>query len=299
MNKAYKGAHVRYPPGGYPSYGPDPWQQTSWDVRAAGNFICGGAGSGLVVFATIAGGNDPAQPALMLAGLALIALGLFSVSLELGRPLRAFNVIRNPRASWMAREAWTAALLFPAGLAAAWGIPEMPVVAALLAMAFVYCQARLLQAAKGIPAWRERRLVPLVVTSGLTEGAGLFFATAAWHDGATVELLNSLGALLLARLLVWLWYRRRLTDVAAREALTALDRAGGVLQIYGTVVPLVVIAAIGLGIVDGESATEWAVALAGLFAVAAGVYLKYTLITGAGFNQGFALAHLPVRGARH
>ena len=25
-------------------FGPNPWQQTSWDWRAAGNFICGGAG---------------------------------------------------------------------------------------------------------------------------------------------------------------------------------------------------------------------------------------------------------------
>jgi len=25
------------------SYGPSPWHQTSWDARAAGNFMCGGA----------------------------------------------------------------------------------------------------------------------------------------------------------------------------------------------------------------------------------------------------------------
>ncbi len=58
---------------------------------------------------------------LILAGLALVGLGLFCVSLELGRPLRALNVIRNPRTSWMAREAWVAGALFPAGLAAAFG----------------------------------------------------------------------------------------------------------------------------------------------------------------------------------
>ena len=288
---------MSYPQGGYPAYGPDPWQQTSWDARAAGNFVCGGAGSGLVVVATLADGADAALPALTLAGLALVALGLFSVSLELGRPLRAFNVIRNPRTSWMAREAWTAALLFPAGLAAAWSVPAMNGVAAALAIAFVYCQARLLQAAKGIPAWRERRLVALVVTTGLAVGAGLFFATAPWHGAATLELLNLLGVLLLARVLVWLWYRRRLSDIAAYGALAALDRAGRMLQIVGTVLPLLVIAAIGLGAFEGE-ASEWAAAAAGVFATAAGAYLKYTLITGAGFNQGFALAHLPVRGAR-
>jgi phenylacetyl-CoA:acceptor oxidoreductase 26-kDa subunit len=288
---------MSYPPDGYPAYGPDPWHQTSWDIRAAGNFICGGAGSGLIVFATIADGSAAALPALTLVGLALVALGLFSVSLELGRPFRALNVIRNPWKSWMAREAWTAALLFAAGIVVAWGVPDMSIVAAVLAVVFVYCQGRLLQAAKGIPAWRERRLVPLIVTTGLAEGAGLFFVTSTWHDAGTLELLNSLGALVLARVLVWLWYRRRLADAASRAALAALDRAGRVLQVAGTVVPLIVIAAIGLGIVAGE-ATEWAAAIAGLFTVGAGAYLKYTLITGAGFNQGFALAHLPVRGAR-
>jgi phenylacetyl-CoA:acceptor oxidoreductase subunit 2 len=39
-------------------------------------------------------------------------------------------------------------------------------------------------------------------------------------------------------------------------------------------------------------------AIAGLMAATAGAYTKYTIVTRAAFNQGFALAHLPVRGAR-
>jgi hypothetical protein len=45
-------------------------------------------------------------------------------------------------------------------------------------------------------------------------------------------------------------------------------------------------------------ATAWVAAIAGLAAALAGGYTKLRLITGAGFNQGFTLAHLPVRGAR-
>ena len=37
------------------SFGPKPWQQAHWDARAAGNFIGGGAGSGLIVAAAVAG----------------------------------------------------------------------------------------------------------------------------------------------------------------------------------------------------------------------------------------------------
>jgi phenylacetyl-CoA:acceptor oxidoreductase subunit 2 len=288
---------MTYPPGGYAPYGPDPWQQTSWDARAAGNFVCGGAGSGLIVFAALSDAGGAALASLMLAGLALVGLGLFCVSLELGRPLRALNVFRNPLTSWMGREAWTSALLFPAGLAAAMGVPGFVWVAALLALAFVTCQARLLQAAKGIPAWREPLLVPLVVTTGLAEGGGIFFAANPWHGTGTLWLLTGLGALVLLRIVVWLAYRRRLADALAHGARGALDRAGRVLQLAGTLLPLAVIAAIALGVVSGRD-TAWLAALAGLAAAAAGAYVKYTLVTGAGFNQGFALAHLPVRGAR-
>jgi phenylacetyl-CoA:acceptor oxidoreductase subunit 2 len=288
---------MSYPAGGHLSYGPEPWQQRSWDWRAAGNFIGGGAGTGLIVFAALSGASGTPLAAFMLAGLALVGLGLFCVSLELGRPLRALNVFRNPFTSWMGREAWTSTLLFPAGVAAAWGIPGLAWVAAALALAFVYCQARLLQAAKGIPAWREPLLVPLFLTTGLVEGGGLFFASAPWHHIGTLWLLLGFGALVLARMLVWLSYRRRLAGVAARGTGVALDRAGRVLQVAGTLVPLALVAAVALGAVSGAT-TAWVDAIAGLAAALAGAYTKLVIVTGAGFNQGFALTHLPVRGAR-
>jgi phenylacetyl-CoA:acceptor oxidoreductase subunit 2 len=288
---------MTYPSGGYAKYGPEPWQQTSWDWRAAGNFVCGGAGSGLIVFATLAGAQEMTLALLLLAGLALVGLGLFCVALELGRPLRALNVFRNPGTSWMGREAWTAAALFPVALVAAWGVPGLAWLAAALALVFVYCQGRLLQAAKGIPAWREPLLVPLVLTTGLAEGGGIFFALAPWHGTGTLGLLLGFGALVLLRVLVWLAYRRNLANALAPGATVALDRAGRVLQHAGTLAPLVLVAAIALGAVWGAP-TAWIAALAGLAVAAAGAYTKFTLITGAGFNQGFALAHLPIRGAR-
>jgi len=278
------------------SFGPAPWQQTNWDWRAAGNFICGGAGAGLIVLAALSAAG-PAFTALMLAGLALVGLGLFCVWLEIGRPLRALHVFFNPRTSWMTREAFTATLLFPVGLAAAAAVPGCAWVAAVLALAFVYCQGRMLQGAKGIPAWREALLLPLIVTTGLAEGAGLFFLTAPLHATGTQALLAMFGALVLARMLVWFAYRRRLAAAAAPGATAALDRAGRTLQIAGTLVPLLLIGAIMAGAVWAAQAPLVA-AIAGLAAAAAGAYTKYTIVTRAGFNQGFALAHLPVRGAR-
>jgi phenylacetyl-CoA:acceptor oxidoreductase subunit 2 len=170
-------------------------------------------------------------------------------------------------------------------------------VTAVLALAFVYCQGRMLQGAKGIPAWREPLLSPLIVTTGLVEGAGLFFLTAPLLATGTQALLAIFGALALVRMFVWFAYRRRLAAAAAPGANAALDRAGRMLQIAGTLVPLALIAAIAAGAASAAQ-TPLVAAIAGLAAAAAGAYTKYTIVTRAGFNQGFALAHLPVRGAR-
>jgi phenylacetyl-CoA:acceptor oxidoreductase 26-kDa subunit len=277
------------------SYGPNPWQQRHWDWRAAGNFICGGAGSGLIVFTAIAGASGPALAGLMLAGVALVGLGLLCVWLEIGRPLRALRVFANPRTSWMAREAIAATLLLPASLATA-VTPGFAWVAAALALAFLYCQGRMLHAAKGIPAWRGPLVPPLIVATGLAEGAGVFFLLAPLHGSATLWLLVLFGALVVARVLVWLAYRRWLAAAAPR-ARVALMRADRVLQLAGTLVPLGLVAAIGAGVM-AEFNVVICAAIAGLAAAVAGAALKYALVTRAAFNQGFALSHLPVRGTR-
>jgi len=41
-----------------------PWHQNNWDWRAAGNFIGGGSGTGLLFFATLAAANIDAYRAM-------------------------------------------------------------------------------------------------------------------------------------------------------------------------------------------------------------------------------------------
>jgi phenylacetyl-CoA:acceptor oxidoreductase subunit 2 len=284
-----KGAAKAYGRGG-----PQPWQQTSWDARAAGNFIGGGMGGGLIVFAALSAASGPARSALLLAGLGFVALGLLAVAFELGRPLRAIRVLRNPRTSWMARESWIAILLFPVVLVAAARGGPIDWIAAALALVFVYCQARMLQGAKGIPAWREPLLQLLIVTTGLAEGGGVLLLTAPLHGAATGAMVTLFGALVLARLMAWFMYRRRLAGGVAPGAQEALDGAGGVLIVAGTLLPLMLVVAAAFA---GAFALPIA-ALAGLLAALAGAWVKLVIVTQAGFNQGFALAHLPVRGAR-
>ena len=275
------------------SFGPSPWRQKHWDARAAGNFICGGAGTGLIVFAALAGAHGAMLTTLVLAGLVLVTVGLTCVWFEIGRPLRAINVFINPRTSWMSREAFTATLLLPAGLAAMAGAAGWQWVTAALALAFVYCQGRMLQAAKGIPAWREPLITPLIVVSGLSEGAGLYFFTAPLHGASTPLSLAIFAALLVGRGVLWFAYRSRLWGITAPEAGAAIDRTGRVLQV-GTLIPLGLLAVVAIA--TSQQAIGLFAAIAGLAAALAGAHMKYTILIRAGFNQGFALAHLPVRG---
>ena len=272
------------------TFGPNPWQQQSWDGRAAANFMCGGAGSGLIVFAALAGGPHW----LWLAGAALVGLGLFSVFMEIGRPLRAMNVVRHPARSWMTREAMVAPVLF-ATVAAAWfGGPRVAWLAAPVALAFVYCQGRMLQAAKGIPAWREPLTVPLIVATGLAEGGGLWLLLAATAGPAAMLPWLAFALALGARYALWLAWRRRLR--AAPRALAAIDRAGHAFKAATLLAGVAAVAAVTSPLPPGFLAALQV--LAGGLALAGGLWFKFTLVTRGAYNQGFALPRLPVRGVR-
>ena len=68
-----------------------PRQQTDWDIRGALNFILGGAGAGLLVATALATSQGGDLRALEALGLALVAAGLLSVLMKIGRPLRALR----------------------------------------------------------------------------------------------------------------------------------------------------------------------------------------------------------------
>ncbi|HEU4350414.1 MAG TPA: hypothetical protein VFR66_00915 [Burkholderiales bacterium] len=242
------------------------WLQRHWDARAAANFMLGGAGSGLMVAALFV--DDPSVPVIL--SLVLVASGLTAVWLEIGRKLRAVHVFFNPFTSWMTRESFAALLLFPLGIGALYVPPALPFAAAAAAT-FLYCQARILRASKGIPAWRAPQVVPLIVLTGLAEGAGIALVF------SVNEFLLFLFALaVIARVIAWWRYR-------AAVRTSALEPAGKTLVWIGTLAALVLV---------------FVPPLAGLAALAAGGWLKFVLVTRASFNQGFSLPHLPVRGSR-
>ena len=271
------------------NFGGKPWLQTHWDWHVAVNFLTGGSGSGLLLVAALGAlaGQSLAAPTWL--GLLLVAGGLAQVSLHLGRPLRGLNALFNPKTSWMTREAFVAGpLLLVALLAALLGWTLLGVLAGVLAAAFLYCQARIL-------AWREPRLLPLILATGLAEGAALYLLVAllgGWRDA----MLGSgvlLSAALVARILTWRGYRRALRDAAPTETLRVLERVEAPFAGAGHVAPLLLLM-VAAGV---PSAQVPLAALAALGALLAGWWVKFVIVTRAGYNQGFAIDHTPARGA--
>lgn len=278
------------------AYGNQPWVQKSWDERAAGNFIFGGAGAGLVVFNALAAAQGQAWRSLWFVGLALVALGLLLVWAEIGRPWRALNVFMNPGTSWMAREAFAATALMVLGLVVAAGIRTGVPVLALAALVFVYSQGRILRAARGIVAWREPETVSLIVLTALAEGGGLFVALQSMADQSPGLSLPVLVAVLVLRTGWAAWWQQRLRVGWAPRPLAAWRALTAPLLLGGGVWALVLLIAAML--LPAGPLARWALALGGVVACASGAWFKLQLITRASFNQGFALTQLPVRGAR-
>jgi phenylacetyl-CoA:acceptor oxidoreductase subunit 2 len=251
------------------------WLQKHWDTRAALNFMLGGMGAGLMVASTLL---DPASDVAVALALALVAAGLGAVWLEIGKRLRALHVFLNPFTSWMTRESFVAVVYFGLGLAALRAPQPWLWLAAPAGLAFVFCQGRILRASKGIPAWRAPQVVPLIVATGLAEGAGL-----AMFFGATPPLVTWFALVLLLRTVAWVRY-----DAATRSPV--LVSVGKVFVQVGAVGGLLM-----------ALVAYWqpdAGLLAGLLAIVTGQWLKFALVTRASVNQGYSLPRLHVRGSR-
>ncbi|KAF0163454.1 MAG: anaerobic dimethyl sulfoxide reductase subunit C (DMSO reductase anchor subunit) [Rhodocyclaceae bacterium] len=272
-----------------------PKQQHNWDWRAASNFIAGGAGGGLLLWASVVNASADATRMAILLGLILIGSGLTCVWFEIGRPWRALNVYRHFATSWMTREAVVALGVFAAGgLALLTGAFALSFLAGILGLTFLYSQARILAANKGIPAWRHPRSISLMIATGLAEGAGFLVCVLSLSSAAVgFPVLAGLIALIVVRALFWKSYLGALVADGAPDAtLKVLSGIAPRLLVVGHILPALAVVAAMAGM-PGGAVLSFA---AGILVVAGGWFLKFTLVRRAAFTQGLALLHLPVRG---
>lgn len=105
--------------------------------------------------------------------------GLASSALHLGKPLRAWRAFSQWRSSWLSREAVVAmACYVPLGGLAALLLLGGPIwlwrvtgaAAALLALATLFCTARIYDSLKPVPAWAQPWTLPSYLSLGLYTG---------------------------------------------------------------------------------------------------------------------------------
>jgi phenylacetyl-CoA:acceptor oxidoreductase subunit 1 len=282
-------------------------RQKFWDWRAAMNWCFGGLGTGFAIVGALAYlfvDGDVQELAFAQFGAAiLMAIGLFFVWLKIGRKFRAWRAIFRPQTSWMTRELYAAAVFFPATLIGlVFGSSIALLVAAVAALTFLVCQAKILHMAKGIPAWRAPLVPAMIFSSGLFEGVGLtavllfFFGAARVGGGVTLASGLAVAGMALAVLNAALWLRYRQTAKAngipplAREA---IDGIAVPLHLAGHAVPFILFA-IALLATTGPSIY---LLVGGMTAVIGGIFWKYGMVVRAGFQQGYALGKLPQRGS--
>ncbi len=121
--------------------------------------VLSGAGLGALALLALAyGAAAPRMP--VVAGIALVTLGLLSSVLHLASPRNAWRSFLRFRTSWLSREAVFAILLYPAVLAWLLGLPGAAYAVLALAWLILVCTAMIYASLKPIREWRSP-LVPL------------------------------------------------------------------------------------------------------------------------------------------
>lgn len=266
---------------------PGPVQKV-WDWRAAMNFILGGMSAGLflMAFAAYVLGRIDATHLVTVdvAGGAIMGTGLLCVLGKLGRPMRFWRVATRWQSSWMTRETYFVGLLYPAlAIALIFPHPALFGFIAAAAAGFLLCQANILHAAKGIPIWREPIIVPMLVVTGLLEGAALLALY-----GAAAGFLSSIyqpvafAVVVLALAMAGMWHRY--VPLARRTTRGELDGLARPVLCLGLFAP-----ALGFllaGMAPDQSSEAVLVGVAALAIVLAGAIWKYAVIVRAAHFQG-------------
>jgi DMSO reductase anchor subunit len=150
-------------------------------------------------------------------GMLLLALGLGSSFLHLGKPLRAWRAFSQWRSSWLSREAWAASgtLLIAAIVALlVWtgrfdlGFAAANVILLVLGLATLLATSGIYTSLKPVPAWHNGFVLPVLLLAALTSGAAWFWVLltlAMWElpRGGALGLACACLALAVLKLVYW------------------------------------------------------------------------------------------------
>ena len=254
------------------------------DCRLVG--LCCGRGTARCVsnFAVGRRGNHRLRPFVCILqdrpqAPVLACFGKATDELDDARNLHARIALSHSRAKWIMAERVTGFVIFGT------------------ALAFLFCQAKILHLARGIPAWRVPLIPWMIVASGLLEGLGLLALALAWNPSwqQSKASLPVAGLVLVAiNVALWVTYRTTATQQGIGPlARQVLRRTSLPLHLVGHVMPAFGFA---MAIIELDHFSLY-LFVGGAAAIAGGALWKFSLIVHAGYQQGFALDRVPQRGS--
>ncbi|MEW6768719.1 MAG: DmsC/YnfH family molybdoenzyme membrane anchor subunit [Pseudomonadota bacterium] len=183
-----------------------------------------GAGYGLIILLASFGiaGDLPLTAKFGLVSLllatSLVAVGLLSSTVHLGRPERAWRAFSQWRSSWLSREGVAAVVTFLpiAVFGFGWvflnqlgGVFLYAAIAAIgMAIVTVSCTGMIYASLKTIPQWRNPLVLPVYLTLGLATGALLLIPLSAAFGSFNPAFAAFASAFLIVGLLEKLVYWR-------------------------------------------------------------------------------------------
>lgn len=176
----------------------------------------------------------------LVMSLGSITAGLLSSTLHLGHPERAWRAISQWRSSWLSREGLMAlityvpALLFAAGWIVTGTLSTfsiaMAILAALGAIATVYCTGMIYASLPPVRAWHQPLTAPIYLAfAAMTGSLAVHFIVAAFgaahHLLAFVTLVAVVAAFIL-KILYWQTVSMEASTGPSRESATGLGAIG-------------------------------------------------------------------------
>ena len=200
-----------------------------------------GAGYGLLAMLSLAGASHGRASTSAFAftsiivALLLITIGLFSSTMHLGRPERAWRALSQWRSSWLSREGVAAVVTYPLalGFGAVWsGVIDAPYLikpfgyaTAIMCVITVFCTAKIYSTLKTIRSWNQPLTVPVYLLFSVATGSIWLTAIAAYFGRfAPAQSALAFIALLILILLKFMYWRMidRATRTHTMAAATGL-----------------------------------------------------------------------------
>lgn len=202
-----------------------------------------GAGYGLLAMLSLAGASHGRASTSAFAftsiivALLLITIGLFSSTMHLGRPERAWRALSQWRSSWLSREGVAAVVTYPLalGFGAVWsGVIDAPYLikpfgyaTAIMCVITVFCTAKIYSTLKTIRSWNQPLTVPVYLLFSVATGSIWLTAIAAYFGRfAPAQSALAFIALLILILLKFMYWRMidRATRTHTMAAATGLGK---------------------------------------------------------------------------